>query len=85
MLHILHGRICVMFQEISVVGEADLLAATISRKRKFTFLHGRILPTHDKFGQKQGMSAFECNVRILSVGIYMLLMKMRTSKHVTLK
>ncbi|XP_045198369.2 leucine-rich repeat-containing protein 74A-like [Mercenaria mercenaria] len=42
------------FTEIPVLGAADLLAATISRRRTFQFFHGGIVPTHDKLGQRLG-------------------------------
>ena len=60
-------RFLLTIQEVSVVGEADLLAATISRRRKFTFLHGRIVPTHDKLGVKQGMYSLPDVVHIPSL------------------
>ena len=50
-------------QEIPVLGEADLIAATISRRRKFLFIHGGIVPTHDKIGQKIGK--YRSNKKIL--------------------
>ncbi|XP_052238543.1 leucine-rich repeat-containing protein 74A-like [Dreissena polymorpha] len=40
--------------DIPVIAEADLLAATISRRREFTFKHGGIVATHDKLGQRVG-------------------------------
>lgn len=36
------------------MGEADLLAATISRRRKFKFIHGGIISTNDKVGERAG-------------------------------
>ena len=42
------------FKEVPVLGAADLLAATISRRRTFKFIHGGIVPTHDKVGQRVG-------------------------------
>ncbi|XP_060566379.1 leucine-rich repeat-containing protein 74A-like [Ruditapes philippinarum] len=49
------SAICLLdFTEIPVLGAADLLAATISRRRTFKFIHGGIVPTHDKLGQRLG-------------------------------